>query len=258
MGKKNFTNLLRNLNKLRGIIKRRKPYTRKRKENESSLRDINVILLRHKLFLKLKPLSPISNTKTNILSPMIRNSPHPNPSLENYSSVFDILREFKNFTNVRPISPIPSSPILENSLIFHSPVNSPPLTPMSSIFSSRDPRISSNTSTYNYSKLISPIQDNSKLPKISNFELIPQTRSNSEKPRILSDITMPIITCHAHFSTDTREFCFDCFIANYFGEGFYCNPKLLITSEKFKNSFFPSFEKPEFEWLIEGTEIPFF
>lgn len=94
-----------------------------------------------------------------------------------------------------------------------------------------------------------PIQANNKvssgIPKIRKVVHIPHEQYK-------------IQTCNALFLYTRRTFCLDCFFMNFFGQGFYCDPQLLKTSEKFKNSHFPSFNKPKFDIFIEGTEIPLF
>lgn len=137
-------NLLTRLNKLRGIRKgQKKLHVREKKEFESSLIDVKLILLQHKLFLRLEPLSPIFDSETSIFSPIISNSSNPISTLENRSETFEILSKFKNFSNLRPISPIPSSPELENSVVVPSAANT-----SQSRAISRDPRITTETLTY--------------------------------------------------------------------------------------------------------------
>lgn len=74
MRRKKLNNLIKKLNKLRGIKKRKKRFHNKSKELESPIGNVKFILSRHKLFLNFKPLSPISSPKESNFQQYLQNN----------------------------------------------------------------------------------------------------------------------------------------------------------------------------------------
>ena len=195
------------------------------------------------------------------------------------STLCQILSEFKDFSKLKPVSPIPSSPpfkyslkhvkpklhfscmeksndYIRNSKTYHFssqiPIDSqnfdlqPPLiqpsknspidvksvqpqctTSFLTTFSSRDPRISSNSHTYH------------------------NLSTNSKEHQ-------KYLRCTKHNESPPVEPCMDCFFQNYFKNDPHFHKELQDLSNRFKNINFPNFHKPGFDSFIENTEIPLF
>lgn len=250
-----FRRLLNNLKKLRG---KSVPKTKKSKS--------------------CKKISKIIAT-SSILEKQLPSEIRSDPRIEN------ILKKHRNFLKLEPLSPLPNSPkvIKTDAKILKIHSNFLKLKPLSRIlaspeyFTSRPVRkIENNFGQHAKFPELESLSPNYNIPKrvkLSNSVPVLRTSINfaQVEPQISFDYIIPsrkttripyreykLQTCNFHFSSPPKEFCTDCFITNYFGQGFYCNPQLLNTSEKFKRDPFPSFEKLTFERLIEGTEIPIF
>lgn len=65
-------------------------------------------------------------------------------------------------------------------------------------------------------------------------------------------------SCNLHKSIKPLNFCVDCFFANYFSSEFQTNVEHQNFVSKFKEASFPSFEHPEFDYYINGTNVPLF
>lgn len=65
-------------------------------------------------------------------------------------------------------------------------------------------------------------------------------------------------SCNLHKSIKPLNFCVDCFFANYFSPEFQTNVEHQNFVSKFKEASFPSFEHPQFDYYINGTNVPLF
>lgn len=259
-----FRRLVNKLNKLRGKSKRKiKSNLSTKLINSSSEKqklfrpynsqDHNIkssTLSRRKTLSNLKQIETFSKATKSFVN-------EKNLKIDN--NISKILQEFKDFLKFIPMSPIPLSPPLEDSQIdpkpvkliltipptsndFHSTDNSKPnilnensqkFGPLAPItfsklsIESRDPRISSNSSTYN--------------------KLSPNSKNYHKNLR-----------CNKHNHLPSFKPCIDCFFKNYFKNDPYPDQESLEVSRRFRNAFFPDFHRPGFDIDIENTEIPLF
>lgn len=198
--------------------------------------------------------------------------------------VKDILDRHKNFLNFKPLSPLPNSPkrakpkIIsivtvpkDNRLSYHRKV---PINNLSTqgMKNHQEPEKIQSCNVHlksaplkfcidcfftNYfatdlekSTELREFVTNFKKSPLSSFNKFGGIKNNFETKRIKS--------CVLHSIDQPSKFCIDCFLTNFFGTEFNQDSELKNSAIQFKNASFPSFDKSNFDFFINGTEIPLF
>lgn len=234
MNSKKFRNLVRHLNKLRGKKAVQKPKTRNSNKisNKLPVETNKIYTQGEKKFVgKVSPTSKFHvdsfNSKRNIMLKPITIKHNVLYEFRVDPKIESILKIHKTFLKFQPILPISDSPKEEKVFklipIIPTPIDIKRSNSCKLLLLGEDPRRSSNTPTYN-----------------NIFH------HGAKK-----------ISCDFHKKTRLSQPCIDCFLKYYFGEE-CSDPEVSFISKKFKNCYFPSFDKLEFEVMIENTEIPLF
>lgn len=265
--KKSLQNLIRKLNILRGKRKCWKKHTmveKKSKSRKTNLFHMKVdkILSEHRSFFKIKPISPIYSPCNNFaINETTIKCGKKHTMMEKISKsqvklfhtkVAKILSEHKNFSKIKPISPIYSpcsdfsidEKIIQDILLQHRQFQK--LIPISFLTSPEKKTIHLNQR----------FETDETFFKGHHFTSL---RTPEET---LADIRK-IKICSLHSTNRPSKPCIDCFFLNYFNSEFDSGYELSISTFHLKNEIFsPIIDDLDFNVFpendIQNTELPLF